>query len=474
MTGRLSWTPPTPSAVHGSAARVMSSLHDHWLVLVLLMASAALRAALICTFHPAIWYLGDSVGYVEHSMLVHPDALRPLGYSLLLALLRPFHDLQAAVVTQHVLGLLTGILVYAVLRRFGLPKWGSALGAVPVLFEGLSLSIAHYLVAESLFTTLVMAALAAVVLAGPAHPLLAVACAGVLLALAAVTREVGLPLGPLLVVVLAVRCRWRSAAVAAVAFSVPLLLYAGWAQSSFGRYGITGSAGLFRYARAAPVASCRGLVLPPQERPLCAPVVGRQNANWYLFNGASPLNQLPRDIPRRSDIAGDFASRVLRRQPGDVARAALADLRHQLTLSVPGSYALPRYGEHLVGRAEQVGRRYQSGVPPQLRRPGPAAADLRVVQGALSMPAAAYPAALLCGLAGCLTELLRRRQHACVPGDLALLVLAGAALLTVPPLSAQIDARYLVPVLPLASLSAAAGMHALLRAALSGRRSSPV
>jgi hypothetical protein len=152
----------------------------------------------------------------------------PIGYPLLLWALRPFHSVVVIAAVQHVLGLGVGLLVYAVLRRHSVPVWGATLATVPVLFDASFLRLEQAVLSDTLFIFLVVAALA-VLLWRPVLTSRAAAAAGLLLAWAALTRTVALPLLVVAVLYLLLRRARRRALIAlTVAGAAPLVAYAGW------------------------------------------------------------------------------------------------------------------------------------------------------------------------------------------------------------------------------------------------------
>jgi len=64
---------------------------------------------------------------------------------------------------QHLLGLATAVLIYAVLVHFGSRRWLAALATVPVLFDPLQLDIEQYILTDVSATFLVVVALVVLV-----------------------------------------------------------------------------------------------------------------------------------------------------------------------------------------------------------------------------------------------------------------------------------------------------------------------
>ena len=107
----------------------------------MLVLAAALRAVVLVAYHPALIF-PDSVRYLQyaHNFTAghwSADGLRQSGYSVLIIPVMLLHDLWLIPLAQHLAGLATAALVYAVLIRFGIRTWLAAVAAVPVLFDPL-------------------------------------------------------------------------------------------------------------------------------------------------------------------------------------------------------------------------------------------------------------------------------------------------------------------------------------------------
>ena len=89
--------------------------------------------------------------------------LRPAGYPLVLHLLQPFHSLLLVTTVQHLMGIALGAIIYAVLRTRGLPAWGATLAAVPTLFDSRQIWLESSILPDTLFTLVLMIAVAILV-----------------------------------------------------------------------------------------------------------------------------------------------------------------------------------------------------------------------------------------------------------------------------------------------------------------------
>ncbi len=186
-------------------------LGGHWLFAVVLALAAALRVITMLGYRPAqlIWY--DSYEYMLTAAHLKPiQEFHPSGYPIFLRLLLPFHSIAVVAFVQHLLGLAIGVMIYALLRHKALPAWGATLAAVPPLFDGQFLALEHDILADDLFIFLIVAAVT--VLMWSRRPTAwQAAAAGLLLAMATLTRNVALPLLILLpVYLIACRAGWRA------------------------------------------------------------------------------------------------------------------------------------------------------------------------------------------------------------------------------------------------------------------------
>src|SRR6202035_989626 len=127
----------------------------HIALLVLLTVAVALRVVTVLGYPSPVWFGGDSNTYVKASLNLVPSLARPSGYSVFLWLMRPLSSLIAAIVVQHLLGLATGVLVYALVWRFTRRAWLGCLAAAPVLLDAFQIQLEHQLMADGLFIFLV-------------------------------------------------------------------------------------------------------------------------------------------------------------------------------------------------------------------------------------------------------------------------------------------------------------------------------
>ncbi|MDL4776202.1 hypothetical protein [Actinomadura xylanilytica] len=431
-----------------------------------LAAAVLLRLVAVLGYPSALWF-GDSVGYLRSAINLEPSRTRPSGYSLLLWLLRPLHGLVAVVTVQHLLGLATGVVLYALARRhvraaWPRPEWlpgvlGTAV-AVPVLFDAYQIELEHLLLSDTLFTFLVVS-LVAVLLWRPDVTGWTAVCAGLLLGMAAVTRTVGLPLLALVLGWLVLRGR-RAALVPAVALTaaclLPVGLYMSWFHAAHRQYAMTTAGNVFLYGRAVGFADCRIIKPRPALVRMCphTPPVGISPAYASLWTDRSPFASMPGGKSGGNELAGEFAYAAIRAQPADYAWIVLRDTARAFTWErtvYPSpwtfrKYEFPSRAKPLADRQKKVARAYSGFTGPQ-PVVEPMAGWMRGYQHRMRLPGSILGLLLLAGASGMLFVRGTWRQ-ALLPW------LTSLALLVVPAATADFDYRYVVPAFPLGALAA--------------------
>src|ERR1700753_4200237 len=150
------------------------------------------------------WF-NDSFTYVRAAVTLTPNPTRPSGYPLYLWLLSPPHSYLLVTASQHLMGLLIAVMIYALARhRFGVPAWAAVLATLPVLYDGFEIQLEHLILADTLFLFLAMAAVT-VLLWSPRPSARACLAAGLLLGISATVRPTGLPLLAVFAVYLLIR-----------------------------------------------------------------------------------------------------------------------------------------------------------------------------------------------------------------------------------------------------------------------------
>ncbi|WP_405085362.1 hypothetical protein [Microbispora sp. NBC_01389] len=421
---------------------------------VTLTIAAALRVVTMLGYPPARLYWYDSFTYLHNAVHLRPEqGFHPIGYPLLLRALLPFHSVEVVVAAQHAMGLATGVVVYAALRRGALPGWAAVAASAPVLFDASFLRLEHAVLSDSLFILLVVAATALLV-RRPAPSARAAAAAGLLLAAAALTRTIALPLILLAVLVLAVRrVPWRRLAVLALSGLLPVAAYAGWYAGVHGRFAIGGGDGVALWARTMTFADCAVVRPPPDLAPLCPNGLTLDAASEYVWARESSLNRLPGGHAALNDRARAFALRAVAAQPLDYLRDVARDtaLAFPWTPAAHPARVVPAFG-FAVGTwslpadpplVEQVRREYDPGLT-GMRSVRPYADLLVAYQYPAYLRGPLLAAVLLVGAAGA----VRRPRTAALPWAVAV------TLLVAPVAVLDFDHRYVLPVVPVACLAA--------------------
>ena len=241
---------------------------EHVPFAVVLIVGAVLRWITWRAYRPALLF-PDSHSYLQYARHLRVGFWQPSGYPIFLwPLVRLEHPTVIPLV-QHLLGLAIAVLIYLVLRRRGVPSWGAALAAAPILLDPLQLIVEQYVLSDVLFEFLVCAAI--VLLVWHRRPgWLALGGAGLLLGAASVTRSAGIFLVAVAVVgALTARVGWRVVALVGT-FCLSLGAYVVVHHATVGTYAVTDTGSRFLYARLAhSVVDCPHLRLPDYERALC-------------------------------------------------------------------------------------------------------------------------------------------------------------------------------------------------------------
>ena len=449
----------------------------------------------LVAYHPALIF-PDSVRYLQyaHNFTAgqwSADALRQSGYSVLIIPVMLVHGLWIILLAQHLAGLATAVLVYAVLIRFGIRTWLAAVASVPVLFDPLQLVLEQYVLADIWAVFLVVAALVILVWrrerppeSRPERPgetqatqngswLPAAAC-GLLLGLAVTFRdEVLIMIVPAaLYVLIAVRPRRRlltRLAALTGCFLIPVVGYLGWFDTSHGEWNFTTFSGAFLYGRVADFASCQGLNLPAYEKALCpTQPIALRSADFYTWNPQSPQWTFhPPAGMSRDAVVRDFSLRILRHQPLAYADAAARDFSYGFSPvrgAGPEKYSPAYLQFHTYVRPDR--QAYASIVALGYRAPAvrPGLAAFLTDYGRwFYVPGPVFAAGLVLGLGGLVAAKVRREPDKRIR-DADLLFTASAVLVLVPPaVFANFDWRYQLPQLSLIPVAAVLGVAAIRR-----------
>jgi hypothetical protein len=480
---------PVDHSAPGRAARWLSFLRRHRVFAAAFGVGAVLRFITMLGYGPAMWF-NDSYEYVSVALHPRPHPIRPDGYSFWLMLLKPFHSFALVVFTQHLMGLATACLIYALLRiKFRLPKWGATLAAAPVLFDAYQIQLEQLVMSDTMFMLLVVGVIT-LVLWKRRLSWKAGAVVGLLLAMTWLTRSIGLPVLALVVLYLLVkRTGWRPITAVVTACAIPVMVYMGWFASVYGKFAMTNSDGLILYMRTAIFADCSKMHIDKYKEVqlllLCIndPVNQRKEyAQWYLWGQGSHDGTATGEVLHRwgvqkkwseitNDAASAFATRAIMSQPGDYLKVVARDFLRSFHWSRPrfpdeNTYnmyefkpyvqyddngqpkRLPKWSSFAGGRTDTDAFSYEQG-PPETDIVHPWADIMAGYQKVFYLRGIMLGGILLIGMYG---VVVRWRTFG---GPVVLPWLGAVGLLLAPAATAEFDYRYVLPAVPLACVAAA-------------------
>jgi hypothetical protein len=262
---------------------------------VLLVVGAILRIYFLVQWRPALVGYSDSGIYfmsaTGHRMF--SDPIRLAGYGMFL---RAFHwiwpHLVLVIVVQHAMGLVTAVLLFAIVRRIGGPVGLGLVPAAVVCLGGDQLFWEHAALSETLFTYAVVGGLYGAIRAWRDAPWWGL-LAGVGIGLSVTVRGAGTMLVPLVIVWLLFapgRPTMRSLTSAGLALAVCVAViggYIAWREADTGLSGLTTNGDWNLYGRVAPWADCTKFTPPAGTEGLCDPTPPDQRL------GRSPLGPGP-------------------------------------------------------------------------------------------------------------------------------------------------------------------------------------
>jgi 4-amino-4-deoxy-L-arabinose transferase-like glycosyltransferase len=455
-----------PAVIWRSSTRLIAG---NRLFAVALVPALALRVAAELGYRWQSWF-NDSFTYVRAAVTLTPNTTRPSGYPLYLWLLSPAHSYLLVTASQHLMGLLVAVMIYALARRrFAVPAWIAVLATLPVLYDGFEIQLEHLIMADTLFLFLAMAAVT-IALWSPRPSWRACLAAGLLLGASSAVKPTGLPLlVALAVYVIIVHWRgWRSLlaglVACCVAFAVPVLGYEAWYKSAHGEFAMTDSTGVFLYSRVMTFADCAQMSLPTDLLPLCTsvPPAQRPIAQAYIWTPASPLDRYsePMFSPTVNKLAERFAIAAIEAQPLGYARAVFDDTvrsfdwnrsvfpngqTYDAYLFSPQPLVVPDGSYRGYASIEA----YYARGNPQTVVVNPFAAVVRDYQRYVWLPGTVYGLILLVGLFGIVRRWRRAGKAALLPW------LCSLALIVSPAATAEFDYRYVTTAVPFACLAAA-------------------
>jgi hypothetical protein len=453
----------------------------HRLFSLALAAAVVPRVIATLGFQPAVLFRLDTYDYLWGAVHFSPNLVNPSGYSVFLRLLLPFHSIVLVVVIQHLLGLVAAGMVYALLRRYGLPSWGATLAAAPVLFDPAQFLIEQFIMADLLSMVLMVMAFA-VLLMRDSPSVGRIATAGLLMGASATIRPTTLPLVMLIPVYLLIHnVGWRKAGAGLAAGALPVVAYMGWFDAAHGSFNMSNSNGLFLWSRTMSFANC-GVIKPPADlRALCpenqppplavADPSRRPLPKKYLWNHDAwqwqPSSQ--QFVPdtaaftqANNSRALQFAIKAIAAQPmsyvGVIARESVRPFTKTNSLRFPTYQpatdtltradrpyaigAVVAYTGNTQGVSNDLGYAFGTRVEQ------PFAFLIRGYQRYIFLPGPLFAAILLVGLAGLLIP--RRRTAAA-----AYLWVSALIIMILPTAEHEYVYRYVIPTVPLVCIAAA-------------------
>lgn len=452
-----------------------------------LVVGAVVRALFTVAWSPAFMGWPDAKSYIDVSQTgLFENPLRPAGYPIFLVVLNSiWTNIHFVVAVNHLLGLATAVVLYAIVVRVGGPRWLGLVPATIVALGGDQMFLEHSVLSEPLFTFLTACGVYAAVRCVPdgrswAWP----AIAGVTLACATSVRVVGMATIVIVCVWMAfgasgaLRRRVATAGVAALGALVILASYWIAEYSTAGAVGMSRNGDYHLYGRVAPFADCTKFTPPRGTEMLCekTPRSERPIVDAYIFSyWHSPAVRAfgsPFDAtPEASAKVGQFARAVVIGQPDDYLVEVGAGM---LRYVAPESDWLHGYGggpgyEALTGRNILLNPNFRSHAIDSLQRYyGWSESDYETRSGLLSVlrgyarvtrvHGPVFVVLALLSFAGPLLARGRERRMA------LLLWLVAWCLLTAPVASLEFSARTAIPAFGFLAAAAAVGGFAAARA----------
>ena len=441
-----------------------------------LVCGAGLRLLAILGYPGALWFAGDSYVYLGAALRPRPDLSKSTGYAFFLRALLPFHSLTLVVFLQHLMGLAVAVMVYALLRRGGVPKKWSTIATLPVLLDGFMIEDEHMIMAEALTTFLIVAALALLLWRGQV-PWWGALIAGLLAGYAFDVRTQGAPVLVLFPLYLLVRGwrtwrGWLAAALMAIGCLVPVASYVAWFHSRTGQYNVTLSDGFYLWGRVSSFADCSVIKPPADELKVCpsgAPSSRTPPGN-YIWHAPMVHDIAGGPVsPANNKLLTSFAIHAVEAQPLGYLHAVFDGLLLSVEWprkAYPGSgtvyyynfhtklLSIPKHHSWIPG-----GTAYQDWVSYGHATPGvvvePFAIGILGYERLFYTWGPLFGVIMVMGLGGVLRVQRRPLRLRWSPRTGSMLPWVTAVVLLVFPIAtADFDYRYLLPVLPFACLAA--------------------
>ena len=461
-------------------------VRQHWIFASALAVAVLPRLVAMLGFRPAYLFQLDTYDYLWGAVHVSPNVVNASGYSLFLWLLRPFHSLVFVAFLQHLLGLAIATMVYALVRRYGLPAWGATLAAAPVLFDPAQILVEQFVMADLLAMALLVGAFAILLLRSPPS-MWQVITASLMTGASVTVRPTALPLVLLVPLFLLLRrMGWRKAGASLLAGVIPVVGYMGWFAAVHGSFNLTNSNGLFLWSRTMSFANCAVIKPPADLRALCPEAQPgrlaqgdpsrRPQPKFYLWNHRAwqwrqePSGFVPDTAAftqANNDRALRFAIKAIEAQPVSYISAVATEIAKPF-ITTASTLRFPTVQRHSLGLVKANQRYAVASVLAYLGSAQSAAGDhaydngtrlvspyvslMNTYQRIVFLPGQVFALIVLTGLAGII---LPRRRTA----DAALLWVSAAILMVLPIAEHDYTYRYVLPAVPLACIAAAIALR---------------
>ncbi|HSZ42970.1 MAG TPA: phospholipid carrier-dependent glycosyltransferase [Trebonia sp.] len=463
-----------------------------------LAAGAVVRLFAVLGYPGALWFAGDTYVYLGAALRPQPNLSKSTGYSFFLRALLPFHSLTLVVVLQHLMGLTDAVLIYALLRRNKVSKTWATIASLPMLLDGYIIEDEHLIMTEALYTFLVMVAMA-LLLWKPKLTWWKALLIGLLIGYAVIVHTEGTAVVacfPLFALLSGRAWKklsgWGLTIVMCLGILVPVGGYAAWFHERNGHYDTSLAEGFFLWGRVSSFANCAVIKPTGEMAKICPtqPIADRTPPGDYIWHApyvhASKLNPGFSPVTAANDqLLTSFAIKAIEAQPLGYAKAVVR--------GVLLSFGFPRIGYPDPGttyyyefHAHYVTAKYNMLPPDNSKNPadywipgGTAGQDWLsyghqapgVVDKVFAYPLIAYQRVVftwgpllaiifLIGLGGVFSvrrrgwNLKTFRLRWKIRGTSMAPWITAAALLVTPVMVGDFDYRYLIPVIPLASLAA--------------------
>ena len=479
----------SPQAARGFRAALPDLpglIRRHWIFSIALGVAVLPRLVAMIGFQPAVLFRLDTYDYLWGAVHLSPNVVNPSGYSVFLWVLRPFHSLVLVAALQHVIGLGIATMVYALVRRYGLPDWGATLAAAPVLFDPAQILAEQFIMADLLAMALLVGSFTVLLLHRPPS-LGRVVVAGLMMGVSVTIRPTTLPLVLLVPLFLLLRkAGWRRAGASLLAGAIPVLGYMSWFAAVHSSFNLTSSNGLFLWSRTMSFANCAVIKPPADLQALCpnaqpgplaqADPAKRWQPKRYLWNHqawqwrhehSGFVPDTAAFTPANNARALRFAIDAISAQPfaylGVVTSETLQPFAQTNVLRFPAVQphtalgldkaeyryaigAVHAYTGSNQGVARDLGYSYGA------RLHSPYVSLMDEYQHIVFLPGPAFALIMLTGLAGIF---LPRRRTAVA----ALLWISAVTIMVLPTAEHEYTYRYVLPAVPLACIAAAIALR---------------